>query len=77
LTAFLAYLIQILMSVMMATFTLIMGPGPVSADRRRGARHTLVGGPPKEKSRAGQRGHLGGARRRVTSIELTIPFCAT
>ena len=53
LTAFLAYLMQILMSVMMATFMLMMVPraGGLRRPDRRGAGHR----------------HLGGAARRARS----------
>ena len=46
LTAFLSYLVQILMSVMMATFMLVMMPAGLGLGRshRRGARHGVFGG---------------------------------
>jgi len=61
LTAFLAYLIQILMAVMMATFTLIMVPrAAVCADRIGAVLNTKssVIPPSKGITRVGQRGHV-------------------
>jgi ATP-binding cassette, subfamily B, multidrug efflux pump len=61
LTAFLAYLVQILMSVMMATFTLIMVPrAAVSADRIGAVLNTTpsVVSPSKGITRVEKHGHL-------------------
>src|SRR5690349_15232057 len=61
LTAFLAYLIQILMAVMMATFTLIMVPrAAVCADRIGAVLNTTssVVPPSRGVTQVGQRGHV-------------------
>ena len=72
LTAFLAYLVQILMSVMMATFMLMMVPRAVGVRRpdRGGPRHRDLGGPA---GRAGHRARTAAASWSSAACEFTYP----
>ena len=72
LTAFLAYLVQILMSVMMATFMLMMVPRAVGVRRpdRRGARHRVVR---RTARRAGHRRSTARGELELRGVEFTYP----